>query len=534
MRQYKKTMIGVVLLLLLFLASYLYPLYGPMDFNKQILVSDEKGNILGRAPFPPSFEHIMGTDRNGQDMHLLLLYGAKYTLVTALVVALLRVIIGGAMGVFLSIYAPFLKKYFKDFFVVFRYIPTIFLGIVLMLPVNGTFERPMSSVVAYQILMLVFLGFPSVTIFASEITDQLVRTSFVKSSYLMGASKFHVIRKHLIPYFRSYGVLFTFQQLLSALQITMHLGIFEFFLGGQTIGGTFGYEEPPKAASLTNEWAGIIGQNFHDFMRAPWMVFVPILGFFVVILIVNMMRKELEEQMNGSLVLKKVEGKDAAVIPSPIQLEKHHFEFVQNDQHPQDLPVIVGKGSKKRFLSSKALIWGFVVVFISVVTIYEPGGNAKIPEASSAKKKSTTSKPVVSTSPLAQETPPPVKHYAVGEEIKLKDSTLMVTKVEKSQGTPKEKPKSGNEFFIITVEIKNTGTEKVKYAPHFFSVVDSKGKDYFQPFLMIDIDTTLSSGELDPGGNVKGTLAYELPTNEQFNLQFFPYQQVNGAIIDFN
>ncbi|MEH7300661.1 DUF4352 domain-containing protein [Neobacillus drentensis] len=532
MRKYKKTTVGIALLLLLFLASYLYPLYGPMDFNKRILVSDEEGNVLGRAPFPSSFEHIMGTDRNGQDMHLLMLYGAKYTLVTALVVALMRVLFGGAMGVFLSIYAPYLKKYFKDFFVIFRYIPTIFLGIVLMLPVHGSFESPMSSVVTYQILMLVFLGFPSVTIFASEITDELVRTSFVKSSYLMGASRFHIIRRHLMPYFRSYGVLFTFQQLLSALQITMHLGIFSFFLGGQTIGGTFGYEEPPKAASLTNEWAGLIGQNFHDFMRAPWMIFAPILGFFIVILIVNMMRKELEEQMNGTLVLNK--KKKDAFISSPIQPEKHLFVFVKKEQQPHGFSEVVGKGSRKTFLNRKGLIWGIVVIFICVVTIYEPGGKAKIPEAASANKKSATTKPVVSTSPLAQETSTPVKQepHAVGEEIKLTDSTLTVTKVEKSKGTPEEKPKPGNEFYIITVEMKNTGKEKVRFAPHFFNVVDSKGNMYMQPFLMIDIDTTLSSGELDPGTSVTGTLAYELPISGQFQLEYVPYQQVNGPIIN--
>ncbi|USK58544.1 hypothetical protein [Peribacillus asahii] len=112
----------------------------------------------------------------------------------------------------------------------------------------------------------------------------------------------------------------------------MHLGIFSFFLGGQTIGGTFGYEEPPKAASLTNEWAGLIGQNFHDFMRAPWMIFAPILGFFVVILIVNMMRKELEEHMNGTLVLNKKEEKKKTFISSPIQPGKHLFEFVEKQQ----------------------------------------------------------------------------------------------------------------------------------------------------------------------------------------------------------
>lgn len=534
MRKYKKTTTGAILLLLLFLASYLYPLYGPMDFNKQILVSDERGNILGRAPFPPSFEHIMGTDRNGQDMHLLMLYGAKYTLVTALVVALLRVLFGGAMGVFLSLYAPYLKKYFKDFFVIFRYIPTIFLGIVLMLPVHGSFDSPMSSVVTYQILILVFLGFPAVTIFASEISDELIRTSFVKSSYLMGASKFHIIRRHLLPYFRSYGVLFTFQQLLSALQITMHLGIFSFFLGGQTIGGTFGYEEPPKAASLTNEWAGLIGQNFHDFMRAPWMIFAPILGFFVVILIVNMMRKELEAQLSGALGLKREKVEKEAAFPATIQLEKHHFEFVVKEQQPYGYSEKVGKEPKKRFLSRKGLIWGLVVIFIGVVTVYEPGGKAKIPEPAIANKKSTYTKPVTSNSPLAQETSTQVKQkpFAVGEEIKLTDSSLKVTKVEKSKGSPEEKPKPGNEFYIITVEIKNTGKEKVRFAPHFFNVTDSKGNMYMQPFLMIDIDTTLSSGELDPGSSVTGTLAYELPTSEQFQLQFFPYQQVNGPIIN--
>ncbi len=207
---------------------------------------------------------------------------------------------------------------------------------------------------------------------------------------------------------------------------------------------------------------------------------------------------------------------------------------MEKQQQLNGFTEVVGKESRKKVLGRKGLIWGIVVIFISVVTVYEPGGKVKMPEPASANKKSTYTKPVTTTTPLAQETSSQVKQkpHVVGEEIKLTDSTLKVTKVEKSKGSPEEKPKAGNEFYIITVEIKNTGNEKVRFAPHFFSVTDSKGNLYMQPFLMIDIDTTLSSGELDPGNSVTGTLAFELPMTEQFQLQYFPYQQVNGPIID--
>ncbi|MBS4214481.1 MULTISPECIES: ABC transporter permease subunit [Neobacillus] len=299
MRSNRKTAIGSAILLLLLIASLLYPLYGPADYDKKVMIINEAGKVIGSAPFPPSSEHIFGTDRNGQDMLLLLLYGAKFTLITAIVVAFLRVIIGGLVGVFISLWAPWLKKYVNDFFTVFRFVPSTFLGIILMLPVMFHEERQISTVVVYQILMVVLIGIPSVIVFTEELTEELLNKSFITTSLLMGASKFHIIKRHLLPFFRSYGILFTVQQLLTTLQITMHLGIFGFFLGGPTEGGIVGFDEPPKSASLSNEWAGLIGQNLYDFIRAPWTISTTIVLFFLVIQVVNMIKKELEEKMAG-------------------------------------------------------------------------------------------------------------------------------------------------------------------------------------------------------------------------------------------
>ncbi|MDN3017193.1 DUF4352 domain-containing protein [Paenibacillus sp. BSR1-1] len=534
MRTYRKTTIGAAILILLFLASYFYPLYGPEDFNKQTIIMDEKSKVIGRAPFPPSLEHIIGTDRNGADMHLLLLYGAKYTLITALVVAFLRVLFGGLMGVFLSLYAPLLKKYFKDFFIIFRYIPTVLLGIVVMLPVHGMFEKPVSSVIAYQILMLVFLGFPSATIFASELTDELTKTSFIRSSYLMGANKFHIIKRHLMPYFKSYGVLFTIQQLLSTLQLTMHLGIFGYFLGGQTVGGIFGYDDPPKPASLSNEWAGLIGQNLNDFIQAPWIIFGPIFGFLFVILIVNMMKKELEENLNGALFIKKKKEKSESTISISSQPLMEQFVFVESDELLKGAAHAEKVRPQKKFIGKKALVVALAVMLLVVMVVYNPGRRTSNTESAAENNEKKPSQLVYNNVPNAQTASDPMEQrpHAVGEEIEISGSTLTVRKVEKSEGNATEKPRAGSEFIIVTVQLKNTGKEPMRYDPALFDVLDNKGNSYPQPFIMIDIDTTLPSGDLAAGESITGTLAFEMPKDVKLKLRYYPFHAVDEYVVN--
>ncbi|MFJ5713004.1 ABC transporter permease [Neobacillus sp. NPDC093127] len=333
MRRYKKTIIGSSLLLIIFLMSCLYPLYGPADFNHKVLIHDENGRVIDRAPFPPSEQHWLGTTRNGEDLHWVLLYGVKFTLIAAFSVAILRVIFGGIVGLIISLWAPFLKRYFKDFFLTMRYIPSILIAIILMVPIKFPDGVTISSIVTYQLIILVFIGFPSVTVFAADITDELLKTSFVQSSYLMGAGKLHIIKRQLLPYMRSYGILFTVQQILSTLQIIMQLSIFELFLGGANRAGIFGYDDPygrPKLASLSYDWAGLIGQNFTEFTRMPWIVFAPLMGFFLLILIINMIKKELENNIHG-LALMKLKRKRKKEKPLPAaQTHTGKFDFLHD------------------------------------------------------------------------------------------------------------------------------------------------------------------------------------------------------------
>lgn len=96
-----------------------------------------------------------------------------------------------------------------------------------------------------------------------------------------------------------------------------------------------------------------------------------------------------------------------------------------------------------------------------------------------------------------------------GEVGTLGNGAITVTNVKRSQGNEWSKPKSGNEFVIITVNIENKGKEKLDYNPLYFKLQNSQGQQEGMTFTTIDQDTELSSGELIPGGKVSGTITFE-------------------------
>ncbi|WP_142384102.1 ABC transporter permease [Neobacillus cucumis] len=296
--------------LILFI-SLLYPLYGPSDFNKTRILHDENGVMIGMPPFPPSSHFILGTDRNGADILLMMIYGAKYTILIAFGITILRVFIGGLLGIIFSFWLKILLPLVKDLFVVFRIIPHIILTLLLITATSTTYVKDGTVfIITYQMIILVIVGVPSVLVSTSDIIQELKGKSFIQSSYLMGAGHFHIIKRHLKPFMSSYGLLLFVQQLLNTLVLIMFLGTFNIYLGGISLDEIVGTAEfgslgigahnvPGQVSSLTKEWSGLIGQNYREFYRVPWIVLDPLFAYFFLIFLINMMKKELESIIEG-------------------------------------------------------------------------------------------------------------------------------------------------------------------------------------------------------------------------------------------
>lgn len=85
-------------LLIIALAGPFFAPYKPDYQAPAGYVETDHGKQMMGAPFPPSRDHWFGTDEWGYDILTLLLYGAKYTLFSAVFTALARILIGGSAG----------------------------------------------------------------------------------------------------------------------------------------------------------------------------------------------------------------------------------------------------------------------------------------------------------------------------------------------------------------------------------------------------------------------------------------------------
>ena len=331
---YKKTIVGLTILTVLLGLSFLYPLYGPKDFNSVRFLYDEKGNFLGAPPIPPSSHYLLGSDRNGADILYMMLYGAKFTILMAVGVTVIRMIIGGLLGVAFSLWLNRLLPIIKDFLLVFRMIPAIIIALPFMSKAWVTAsEETIYSILFYQMLVLAMVGIPAVLLTTTEIIDHLKKESFMQSSYIMGANHFHVLKTHLKPFLTTYGIVIALQHLISALSLIMFFGAFGFYIGGISAEEVRGLDIP---YSFTKEWAGLVGQNYLEFNRAPYIILAPLLAYFFIIIIINMIKKELETSMDlnyEGLHFKKKNKQRQSRESNDVQINVPEFSLQKNNNY---------------------------------------------------------------------------------------------------------------------------------------------------------------------------------------------------------
>lgn len=155
--------------------------------------------------------------------------------------------------------------------------------------------------------------------------------------------------------------------------------------------------------------------------------------------------------------------------------------------------------------------WFWLIVVIIVIGIGAANGKDEPTKVGDSSKTASTTNSNSSGSPKSNKS----KTFKIGDVVALDGLNLSVTKVDKSNGSDFEKPKSGNEFVIVHVKIANKGTEKIDYNPFYFKVQNSKGQITDETFTTIDQDTTLNSGELAPNGEIEGTIAFEEPQGDR-------------------
>ena len=132
---------------------------------------------------------------------------------------------------------------------------------------------------------------------------------------------------------------------------------------------------------------------------------------------------------------------------------------------------------------------------------------------------------------FSDDTSDDIKHFEIGDKIKLNDITLKINKIKTSNGGDFETPKKGHEFLIVNSTVENIGEESTSLSSLLqFKVVDINGLSYESVFLS-ELKGSLD-GELAPTRKMTGEIAYEVPKDaKKIELEFIDNFFEDGLIV---
>ena len=177
----KLAFFSCTILIVVFLCS-IFAFLSPYDPNK-ITISERLN--------PPSLKHLFGTDELGRDYFTRILYGGRVSLTVGFLSMIISVVIGTFVGTFSGFIGGKTDKLIMRCIDVLMCIPTFF----LILIANAYLKPGLKNVI---IIIGIFGWMDTARIVRSETLSYRER-EYVLASHSMGASSWHMIKKHIIP-----------------------------------------------------------------------------------------------------------------------------------------------------------------------------------------------------------------------------------------------------------------------------------------------------------------------------------------------
>lgn len=144
-----------------------------------------------KARLPPSTDHLFGTDSLGRDIFSRVLYGARISLFTGIIVVSLSIAIGASLGAFSGFLGGKIDAVLMRVVDVFLGFPSF----VLALALAAALGRGITSA---ELALLVGL-FPWYARLVRGQTLSLREMDYVEAARLAGASNLRIVFTHIIP-----------------------------------------------------------------------------------------------------------------------------------------------------------------------------------------------------------------------------------------------------------------------------------------------------------------------------------------------
>ena len=248
---------AVVSLFLIFLIAFL-SFFGP--FFLKYSFSDTDWNLIY---YPPSLNngHFLGTDGNGRDLLVRILYGGRLSLTIGILATLVSVFIGVIYGTIAGYFGGKLDIFMMRVVEILYAMPYLIFVILLMVVFGRNIYFLFIAIGAVEWLTMARI--------VRGLTISLKEKEFIETSKALGQSNFMIIWKHIIPNLAGPIVVYITLMVPSVIILESFLS----FLG-------LGVQEP-----LTS-WGVLISEGSREMETAWWLLIFP--GIFMTITLASL------------------------------------------------------------------------------------------------------------------------------------------------------------------------------------------------------------------------------------------------------
>lgn len=253
----KTALLGAVLILLLVLVALLAP-----------WLATYPGDITDFHPAqrlkPPSSTHLFGTDRMGSDVYSRLLFGARITIMIAVIAVGTAVLIGVPVGLAAGYYRNWASDLLMRVSDIFLAVPQIVLAIAIAQTLGPSIQNVILA------LSATYWPFWARLVYAE--TRSALNETYVEASIALGVPPWRVLLTHVLP------------NISSSIIVRTTIGMGGTILTAAAL-GFLGLGPPPP----TPEWGRTIAESREFLPDAWWYATAPGLAIFLVVMGFNLL-----------------------------------------------------------------------------------------------------------------------------------------------------------------------------------------------------------------------------------------------------
>lgn len=272
----KMAIAGGIILLLVFLFSFIGPFFSPY------MTAGTNPQAIHQAP---SLTHWLGTDHLGRDVLTRLMLAGRISLTVGIGAMALAVTIGGILGILAGYYGGLIDQIvmrIADILMTLPGLPLLF----IMAAIMSEWQVPAEQRLYIVMIMLSLVNWPSLARLIRSQVLSLREREFMVATEVLGLHDKRKVLNHLLP------------NVVPLLIVTATLSVGGAILS-ESVLSFFGLGVVPPTAS----WGNMINtaNTLIDFTNRPWLWIPPGVAIFITVIAVNLLGDGLRDSIDPNM-----------------------------------------------------------------------------------------------------------------------------------------------------------------------------------------------------------------------------------------